>query len=151
MRKFLKKWMKMLDNHTSQFKGEGVGGVLYSLIGNHFLNFSWNLGKNSNNRVESYVIYQGILLAQAQQMNRITIVGDSKTIIHCFFMGTTPKNTKIHRIIDGSKAIMSSIQAKFFCILCGNNREDEKMDNQAIRMAPRVLKVQGWILFVTPP
>jgi hypothetical protein len=56
----------------------GVGGVLYGPRGNQILDFSWNLGKTSNNMVEAYAVYQGILLTQEQQLNHITIVGDSK-------------------------------------------------------------------------
>jgi hypothetical protein len=66
-------------------------------------------------------------------------------------MGTTPKNTKLQRIIDRTKALMSSTQANFFHIMHGNNREADKMANQAIRMAPGFLKVQGWVLFIAPP
>jgi hypothetical protein len=81
----------------------GAGGVLYSPRGNQFLDFSWNLGKTSNNMVEAYAIYQGILLAQEQQLKHITIVGDSKNIIHFFVLGTNPKDAKLKRIIDRSR------------------------------------------------
>jgi hypothetical protein len=44
----------------------GAGGVLYSPRGNRLLDFSWNLGKTTNNMAEAYAIYQGILLAQRE-------------------------------------------------------------------------------------
>ena len=101
--------------------------------------------------VEAYTIYQGVLLVQAQILNRITIVGDSKNIIRHFSMGTTPKNTKLQRIIDRKKSLMSPIQENFLHILRGNNREAEKMENQVIGMVPGHMKVQGWALFVVLP
>jgi len=58
-----------------------VGGVLYSPGGKRLLDFSWNLGIDSNNMEESYVMYQGVLLVQEQQLNSTTIIGDSKNII----------------------------------------------------------------------
>jgi hypothetical protein len=100
---------------------------------------------------EAYAIYQGVLLVHAQQMNHITIVGDSKNIIQHFFVGTTPKNTKLQRIINKTKSLMSPIQAKFLHILHGNNREADKMENHTIDMVPGHMKVQGQVLFVAPP
>jgi hypothetical protein len=76
---------------------------------------------------------------------------DSKNIIHFFVLGTNPKDTKLQRIIDRTKALLSSIQANFYHILRGNNREADRMANQAIRMAPGSLKVQGRVLFIAPP
>jgi ribonuclease HI len=77
------------------------------------LDFSWNLGINTNNMEEAYAMYQGVLLVQEQKLNSITIVGDSKNIIRHFATGTTPKNTKLQRIIERIKSLMSPIQANF--------------------------------------
>jgi hypothetical protein len=68
-----------------------VGGVLYGPRGNRVLEFSWNLGKTSNNMVKAYAVYQEILLTHDHQMNYIKIVGDSKNIIRYFILGTAPK------------------------------------------------------------
>jgi ribonuclease HI len=135
-----------------KLRGEvGVGGVLYSPIGNRLLYFSWNLGKNSNNMAEAYAIYKGILLTQEHQLKHITIVSDLKNIVHYFVMGTNPKSTMLQKIIYRTKTLISSTQDNFFHILCRNNREFNKMANQAIRMAPGSLKVQGQVVFTTPP
>ena len=116
---------------------------MYNPRGKRMLDFSWNLGINSKNIAEDYVIYQGVLLVQAQILNRITIVGDSKNIIRHFSMGTTPKNTKLQKIIYRTKSLMSPIQANFLHILRGNNRVTNKMENLAISMVPGHMKVQG--------
>jgi hypothetical protein len=71
--------------------GAGVGGVLYNLRGKCLLDFSLNLGINSNNMAEAYAIYQGIMIAQVQQLNCITIIDDSKNIICYFVMGSFKK------------------------------------------------------------
>jgi len=96
-------WLTLQVGHVLCFDGAskdnlgevGVGGVLYRPRGKRLLDFSWNLGINTNNMEEAYAMYQGVLLVQEQQLNSITIVGDSKNIIRHFSMGTTPKNTKL--------------------------------------------------------
>jgi hypothetical protein len=78
----------------------GAGGVLYDPRGTRVLDFSWNLGIASNNVVEAYVVYQGLLLMQEDQINQISIVGDSKNTIRYFVKGSSPKDAKIKRIIE---------------------------------------------------
>jgi hypothetical protein len=67
MESFICSLCKQLKQDTSYvsmgLQKAGVGGVLYIPRGNRLLDFSWNLGKTSNNMAEAYVIYQGILLA----------------------------------------------------------------------------------------
>jgi hypothetical protein len=50
-------------------------------------------------------------------LKHITIVGDSKNIIHYFVMGTNPKSTMLQRIIYRTKTLISSTQDNFFHIL----------------------------------
>lgn len=66
-------------------------------------------------------------------------------------MVTTPNNTKLQRIIDRTKSLMSPIQANFLHVLRGNNEAANNMANQGIDMAPRHMKVQGLVLFASPP
>jgi ribonuclease HI len=100
------------------------------------LDFSWNLGVTTNNMAEAYTMYQGVLLAQERKLSSIIIVGDSKNIIQHFVKGTTPKNTKLQRIIERTKETLSSFQTSFFHILRTNNEEDDVKANQAIGKAP---------------
>lgn len=126
-------------------------GVLYGPRGNQIPDFSQNLGNTSNNMVESYAVYQGILLAWEQQLNHITIVGVSKNIIRYFVLGNTLKDSKLNRIIDQSKLLLTTTQAQFFHILRGNNQDADRMANREIYMAHGSLSIQGWVSFVAPP
>ena len=84
---------------------------------------------------EAYVMYQGLILVQEQQLNSITIVGDSKNIIQYISMRTTPNNTKMQRIIERIKSLMSPIQENSIHVLCRNNEEDNIMENQEIGLS----------------
>jgi hypothetical protein len=64
-------------------------------------------------------------------------------------MGTTPKNTKLQRIIDRTKSLMSPTQENFLHVLHGNNEVADNMENQEIGFAPGHMKTQGWVHFTT--
>jgi ribonuclease HI len=115
------------------------------------MDFSWNLGIASNNMVEAYVLYQGLLLMEVDQINQITIVGDSKNTIQYFIKGSSPKDIKIKRIIERIRLLLTNIPAKFFHILRENNQEADKLVNKEINMALGSLRVQGQVNFVAPP
>jgi ribonuclease HI len=100
---------------------------------------------------EAYALYQGVLLVQEHQLNQITIVGDSKNIIRHFVLGTIPKNTKLQRIVDRIKLLLSPIHVNFIHVLRGNNEAADNMANQAIGLAPGHMKSQGWVHFAAPP
>jgi ribonuclease HI len=154
-----KKWLKSQDNHVLCFDGAskgnpgeaGAGGVLYIPRGKRMLDYSWNLGVTTNNMAEAYAMYQGVLLAQERKLNNIIIIGDSKNTIRHFVKGTAPKNSKLKRIIERIKAILSSIQTSFFHVPHANNEEVDEKANQAIGKAPGHMDILGRILFSAPP
>jgi ribonuclease HI len=104
----------------------GAGGVLYNPKGKRMLCYSWNLGVTSNNMVEAYAMYQGPLLAQDRQLSHILVIGDSKNIIRHFFSGTDPNNSKLKRIIDRTRAILSTIHFSFYHVPCENNMKADE-------------------------
>jgi ribonuclease HI len=75
-----------------------VGGVLYDPRGNHELNYYWNIGITSNNKVEAYVVYQGVQLEKQRQIYELNIVGDSKNTIRYFVLGSSSKDTRIEKL-----------------------------------------------------
>ena len=88
---------------------------------------------------------------QEDQINQISIVGDSKNTIRYFVKGSAPKDAKIKRIIERIRLLLASTSTDVFHILRENNREADKMANRAIGMAPGSLQVQGSVKFVAPP
>jgi hypothetical protein len=65
-------------------------------------------------------------------------------------MGTTPKNTKLQRIVSEIKFLMSPIQVNFLYVLCGNIEATGNMENQEINFSPRHIKTQGQVHFTSP-
>jgi hypothetical protein len=63
-------WLSSQEGYVLCFNGAskgnpreaGVGGVLYIPRGKRLLDFSWNMGINSNNMEEDYAMYRGVLL-----------------------------------------------------------------------------------------
>ena len=78
-------------------------------------------------------------------------MGVSKNIIRYFVLGNTLKDSKLNRIIDQSKLLLTTTQAQFFHILRGNNQDADRIDNREIYMAPSSLSIQGWVSFIAPP
>jgi ribonuclease HI len=154
-----KRWLKSQENHVLYFDGASKGnlgeagarGVLYSPRGKRMLDYSWNLGVTTTNMAEAYAMYQGVLLAQEQKLNNIIIIGDSKNTIRHFFKGTAPKNSKLKRIIERIKAILSSIQTSFFHVPRTNNEEADVKANQVIGKALGHMYILGRVLFSSPP
>jgi ribonuclease HI len=72
-----------------------VGGVIFSPGGTIRLTFSWSLGTTTNNQVEAYALLQGLLLAQQQGLDSISILGDSKVVINHVRKKTLPLDMKL--------------------------------------------------------
>jgi ribonuclease HI len=114
---------KMISNMLTKISGgAGAGGVLYNPRGKRMLNYSWNLGVTTNNMAETYAMYQGVLLDQERKFNNIIVIGDSKNTIRHFIKGTAPKKSKMKRIIERIKALLSSFQTSFSHVPCKQQR-----------------------------
>jgi ribonuclease HI len=95
-----------------------AGGVILSLGGHTRLTFSWSLGTKTNNEVEAYALFKGLLLAQNQGMDSISISGDSKAIISHVRKKTLWTYMKLRniftRIFKESKSIHSFFPSMFY-------------------------------------
>jgi ribonuclease HI len=60
----------------------GAVGVIFSLGGYTRLNFTSRLGIETNNQAKAYALLQGLTLARKQVLGSISILGDSKGVIH---------------------------------------------------------------------
>jgi ribonuclease HI len=124
---------------------------MYIPRGKRILCYSWNLGVTTNNMAEAYAMYQGVLLAQEQKLSNIIVIGDSKNIIRHFVKGTGPKNSKLKRIIERIRAIMSSFHSSFYHVPRANNTKADEQQNLAIGKAPGHMEMLGRHLFSPPP
>jgi ribonuclease HI len=59
----------------------GAGGVIYDSDGQKVVDFSWGLGKNTNNRAETLAVYMGLKIAHARSIRSLVVLGDSEIVI----------------------------------------------------------------------
>jgi ribonuclease HI len=52
-----------------------VGGVIYDFDGHKVVDFTWGLGKTTNNRVETLALYMGLKLTPKQSIQTLTVMG----------------------------------------------------------------------------
>jgi len=76
----------------------GTGGVLFGPRGQVKSTYSWNLGLASNNQDEAYALFQGLSLASAKGIQKITIMVDLKNIIRHFHLSSSPRDVRLSSI-----------------------------------------------------
>jgi ribonuclease HI len=62
-------------------KIQQCGGVIYDPEGNKLINYSWGLGKTTNNKAEILAAYMGLELAQDWHIQALIVLGDSEIVI----------------------------------------------------------------------
>jgi ribonuclease HI len=70
-------WFYVLDVFFTSL----VGGVIYDSDGQKVADFSWGLGKTTNNRAETLAVYMGLKLAHERSIQTLTVIGDSEIVI----------------------------------------------------------------------
>jgi ribonuclease HI len=119
--------------------------------GQRLLTYSWNLGITTNNLAEAYALFKGAQLAQERQLNQLIILGDSKNIIRYFIKKTTPKNSKLKRLIERTRDMLSTMLPTFYHIRRINNGIADEQANLAIGRGPGHMEVLGRFFFLAPP
>jgi ribonuclease HI len=59
----------------------GSGGVIYDSEGNKLIDYSWGLGKTTNNKEEFLEAYMGLKLTQDRHIHALIVLGDSEIVI----------------------------------------------------------------------
>jgi ribonuclease HI len=113
-----------------------VGGILYDHGGKTVTRYHWNLGMDTNNKVEAYTLLKGVQLAHSKGIRKLVVLGDSLTIIRLMVKGSDPKDPSLKQILDRTRLASKGIKLSFFHILRGNNNEADKLANAAIGTPP---------------
>ena len=71
------------------------GGILIDYSEKIILNFSWGLGKKTNNAAEILAIWQGLNQARRLAIKKLTILGDSRIIIQALILRKAPGNMEL--------------------------------------------------------
>jgi ribonuclease HI len=96
-------WIQKQKTHTLYFDGAskgnpgeaGAGGILYDPGGKTTSRYHWNLGTETNNKVEAYTLLKGVQLAHSKEIRELVVLGDSNTIIRLMVKGTNPKDPSL--------------------------------------------------------
>ena len=120
-----------------------MGGILYDPMGKKYVIYHWNLGMETNNKVEAYALLKGVQLAQTKGIRELVVLGDSNTIIRLIVKGTNPRDPSLKKILDRTRLASRDIRTTFYHILWGNNSKVDKMANAAIGANPGALSIDG--------
>jgi ribonuclease HI len=110
----------------------GAGGVIYDSEGKKIVEYSWGLGKATNNRAEILAVYMGLKLAQERNTQTLTVLGDSEIVIkELRGRSSSPKGPLkgICSVINSLKK--NFISLSFFHILRAQNSEADNLEKAA--------------------
>jgi ribonuclease HI len=152
-------WLNSQKNHVLSFDGAskgnpgeaGVGGVLFSPRGQRMITYSWNLGITTNNAAEAYALLKGTQIARERQIKKLTIIGDSKTIIRYFVKNTNSKNSALKRTIERIRDTINCMNTYFYHIRRANNWRADDQENKAIGKGKGNLEIKGKSTVPHPP
>jgi ribonuclease HI len=125
-------WIQKQQVHTLCFDGASKGnpgeagaggGVLFKPRGKRNLNYHWNIGMDTNNKVEAYALLKGIQLTQTQQIRELNALGDSKNIIRMMVHGSNPRYLSLKQVMDRIRVESQDIKITFYHIIRENYKE----------------------------
>ena len=122
----------------------GSGGVLIDYSEKIILNFSWGLGKKTNNAVEILAIWQGLNQARRLAIKKLTIMGDSRIIIQALILKKAPNNMELAHYYRKVISQMKDFEElKFFHILWHLNQIADHEANLGVSLSKGVLSLNG--------
>ena len=154
------RWLKEKKSFKLFFDGAskgnpgkaGGGGVIIDPDGKIEIDFSWNIGIDSNNMAEVYGLWQGLKQLQGKGVEEVLVFGDSRVIIQALNGGRRDKNGRIARMINRirSKAKIFK-KIKFYHILRGLNVLADQAANTSIAAGLHDLIVNSVSSIDIPP
>jgi ribonuclease HI len=147
-----KEWQLRLDNnkfshwqrqqHTSLlfFDGAttgnpgvaGAGGVIYDSDGQKTTDFSWGLGKITNNITEYLVVYMGLKLAHKLSIQTLNVIVDSEIAIKELRGLSTLAKHPLNDLSSGINSLKKKLTSLcFFQILRAQNTEADNLAKAA--------------------
>ena len=144
----------MTDHHGLLIiKGAaGGGGVLFDPDGNLKFTYSWNLGIESNNMAEALALWKGLNQALLHGIQDLSVVGDSRLIIHFLNSRTFPSSISLHQVLQRIYLIIPLFRSiDFFHVLRSNNEQADKAANEALPLGKGVIKINDVLRWAPIP
>ena len=130
----------------------GGGGVVINPRGKVEIEFSWNIGHDSNNMAEAYGLWQGLKQVQKVGADEAVVIGDSRLIIQTESGGRRGKNERMERLIKRIRYMIKRFRKiEFFHVLRELNMRADKAANNFIDIRCYELKVNSKISLEIPP
>jgi hypothetical protein len=88
----------------------GVRGIICDLGGNTVMYYAWGLSTVSNNVVEEYALWIGLILARDLEISKISILGDSMMVVRSIIKRKNSSSNVVTDIILDSLTLLKEIE-----------------------------------------
>ena len=111
----------------------GGGGVITNADGEVVVEYSWNIGYETNNIAEAYGLWQGLKQLLVKKVDEVMVFGDSRIIIQAMNGGRKSDNNRIARLSRRIRSISKLFRkVRFYHILRDLNALADMSANKAI-------------------
>ena len=122
----------------------GGGGVVINPRGKVEIEYSWNIGHDSNNMAEAYGLWQGLKLVQKEGVDEVMVIGDSRLIIQAMNGEKMGKNERTERLIKRIRSMAKRFRKiEFFHVLRDLNEKADRAANKFIAIGCYELNVNS--------
>ena len=130
----------------------GGGGVVINPRGKVEIEYTWNIGQDSNNMAEAYGLWQGLKLVQKEGVDEVMVIGDSRLIIQAMNGGKRGKNERTERLINRIRSMAKRFRKiEFFHVLRELNEKADSAANKFIVVGCYELDVNSKVSMEIPP
>ena len=111
------------------------GGVVINPTGKVEIEYSWNIGHETNNMAEAYGLWQGLKQVQNVGANEAVVIGDSRLIIQAMRGGRRGKNERMERLLKRIRDTVKRFRKiEFYHVLRELNMKADKAANNFINL-----------------
>ena len=141
------------DGASKGNPGEAGGrGVVLNPTGKVEIEYSWNIGHETNNMAEAYGLWQGLKQVQKVGAEEVVVIGDSRIIIQAMRGGRRGKNERMERLLKRIRDTVNRFRKiKFYHVLKELNKKADKAANNFINLECFEIKVNSMIKLEIPP
>ena len=140
------------DGASKGNPGKAGGGVVINPTGKVEIEYSWNIGQESNNMAEAYGLWQGLKQVQKVGADEVLVIGDSRLIIQAVRGGRRSKNERMERLLNRIRYLIKRFKKiEFYHVLRELNMRADKAANKFIEIECYEIKVNSKISLEIPP
>ena len=130
----------------------GGGGVIINPDGEVEVEYSWNIGYETNNIAEAYGLWQGLNQLLVKKVEEVLVFGDSRIIIQAMNGGRIRDNNRTARLTRRTRSLSKLFRKiRYFHILRDLNALADMAANKAIDVELNGLLVNSVVHIDIPP